>query len=144
MAKNMIYKYTEKDTRTRTLDGPTDAGVPLLDPADARPAVTLTATGVFNKTVTTATIPMGGGVSSITYNDGSVGNDEDDATLAYDGVWEFAVDGADTETVQGAEVFIDSSGDLTLTEGTNTHYGFVDYPKDFYKRDGVLPVRVGD
>lgn len=140
----MIFKYDEKKTRVRTLAAPTASGTPLLSPGDLRPAVTLTNTGTFVKTVTPADIPMGGGVTSITYNDGGVGLFGNEATLAFDGTWEFTVTGATTATAQAAKVYITSAGALTTTEGSNTAYGVVDYPIDYNKRAGLLPVRIGD
>lgn len=144
MAKNMIFKYTENKTRVRTLaSDDIDAGTPLLDPADSRPAVTVTATGLIERTVTTADVVLGGRVTSVTYQDGSPGHAATEATLAYDGTWEFAVTGATTGTAQGAQVYITSGGALTTTASGNTAYGRVDYPTDYFKRNGVLPVRIG-
>ena len=153
MAKNMVFKYTENKTRVRTLSGVTDAGVPLLDPADARPAVTVTSTGKITRTVSTSdnpqVVPLGGGVTSITYTDGSPGHGDNDATLAYDGTWEFGVVSsgttpAPTTTPNGTQVYITPGGALTLASSGNTAYGRVDYPTDWHKRAGKLPVRIGN
>ena len=140
----MIYKYDEKKTRVRTLAATVLAGTPLLDPSDSRPAVALTNSGDATKTVTTADIPMGGGVTTLTYPNGGVGLTGKETTLAYDGVWEFPVTGGLTTTPIGTQVYITSGGALTLTVGTNTVYGRVDYPLDYYKRAAILPVRIGD
>ena len=141
MATNMIFKYEEKNTRVRTLAGQTAGGAPLLDPADARPAVTLTATGGFTKTVTT-NLPFGwGSVTGVAA--GGEGLATLDATLAYDGAWELPVSGATTGTAQGAQVYITSGNALNLTASGNTAYGRVDYPLDYKKVAGVLPVRIG-
>lgn len=144
MTKNLIYKYTESKTRVRTLAATVESGTPLLDPADARPAVALTNSGDATKTVTNTEIPIGGGVTSITYPNGGVGLFGKETTLAYDGTWEFAVPGATTAAAQGAQVYITSGGALTLTVGSNTVYGRVDYPTDYNKRAAILPVRIGD
>lgn len=144
MSKNMIFKYEEKNTRVRELDATVLAGTPLLDPDDSRPAVALTNSGDATATVTTDDIPIGGGVTTLTYPNGGVGLIGKETTLAYDGTWEFTVTGATTATANGAAVFITTAGALTTTEGTNTAYGVVDYPTDYYKRAGVLPVRIGD
>lgn len=144
MTKNMIYKYEEKDTRVRVLASSVESGTPVLDPNDGRPAVTLTNTGDYVSTVTNADIPLGGGVTSFTYPNGGVGLVGKEATLAYNGTWELPVTGATTNTAQGADVYITSGGTLTTTEGTNTIFGVVDYPTDYHKRAGVLPVRIGD
>ena len=149
MAKNMIYKYEEKNTRVRVLAATVQSGTPLLDPADARPAVALTNSGDATKTVTTADIPIGGGVTTLTYPNPGVGLIGKETTLAYDGTWEFDVVSsgatpAPTSTVQGDIVYITSGGALTLADSGNTLYGHVDYPTDYYKRSGRLPVRIGD
>lgn len=144
MTKNLIYKYDEKKTRVRVLAATVQSGTPLLDPADQRPAVALTNSGDATATVTTADIPIGGGVTTLTYPNGGVGLYGKETTLAYDGTWEFAVPGATTGTAQGAQVYITSAGALTLTASTNTAYGRVDYPIDYFKRAAILPVRIGD
>lgn len=144
MTKNLIFKYDEKKTRVRVLAATVQSGTPLLDPADSRPAVALTNSGDSTKTVTTADIPIGGGVTSLTYPNGGVGLIGKETTLAYDGTWELAVAGATTGTAQGAQVYITSAGALNLTASGNTAYGRVDYPIDYNKRAGLLPVRIGD
>lgn len=149
MARNEIYKYTEKLTRVRTLGATVDSGVPLLDPLDSRPAVSLTASGDFAKTVTSANIPLGGGVTSLTYTDGGAGLIGKETTLAYDGTWEFAgvvstgTTPVPTTTAGGTKVYITSGLALTLVSTSNTFYGTIDYPIDYNKRAGIVPVRVG-
>lgn len=147
---SMIYKYTESKTRVRTLTASVLSGTPLLDPEDSRPAVAITNSGDITKTVTSADIPMGGGVTSITYANGGVGLIGKETTLAYDGTWEFedvvssGSTAAPTSTPGGTQVYITAGGELTLTESTNTEYGIVDYPTDYTRRAGILPVRIGD
>lgn len=149
MAKNMIYKYEEKNTRVRTLAAETASGTPLLDPSDSRPAVALANTAGVTKTLTQADLPMGGGVTSITYADGGASLVGKECTLAYDGTWEFAgvvssgSTPTPTSTAMGVAVYITSGGALTLTSTSNTLYGHVDYPTDYNKRAGYLPVRIG-
>lgn len=150
MAENMIYKYDEKKTRVRTLAATVQSGTPLLDPDDARPAVALTNSGDATKTVTTADIPIGGGVTTLTYPNGGVGLIGKETTLAYDGTWEFDVVSsgttpAPTSTANGVQVYIiTSTGALTLASSGNTAYGKVDYPTEYNKVAGKLPVRIGD
>ena len=150
MTDNMIYKYDEKKTRVRTLAATTLSGSPLLDPDDARPAVALTNSGDATKTVTTADIPIGGGVTTLTYPNGGVGLVGKETTLAYDGTWEFDVVSsgttpAPTSTANGVQVYIiTSTNALTLASSGNTAYGKVDYPTDYNKVAGKLPVRIGD
>lgn len=144
----MIYKYTESQTKVRTLGSTVLEGTPLLDPADDRPAVALTNSGDATKTITTADIPIGGTVETLTYKNGGVGLIGKETTLAYDGTWEFDVVStgttpAPTSTAQGDPVYIKSDGGLTLASSGNTIYGHVDYPIDYNKVAGKLPVRIG-
>lgn len=152
MPKNMIYKYDEKKTRVRTLTASVFDGTPVLDPGDLRPAIAFTNSGDITKTVTTSDIPLGGGVSSLTYADGGVGLSGHDTVLAYDGTWGLTVVStgttpAPTTTAQGTKVYAIVSGTvitgLTLVSSGNTFYGTVDYPFDYTKIAGILPVRVG-
>lgn len=148
-ALHIIYKYTESQTRVRTLAATVNANTPVLDPADDRPAVTLTRSGDAVSTVTSATVPLGGGVTSISYANGGVGLVGKEVTLAYDGTFEFAgvvstgVTPAPTSTAQGDPVYITSGGELTLSSSGNTIYGHVDYPLDYFKVAGTLPIRIG-
>lgn len=147
MATNKIYLETTERNRERLLSDiavPTTAptsiqpGVPVV--FDDGPAVSLTASG--NATVTQSTnLPTG--LNSINYDNGGVGNQDGAASFAFDGTWEFSVTGATTSTADGVEVFITTTGGLTLTEGTNAHYGWTDYPRDYYKRAGIAAVRIG-
>ena len=147
MATNQIYAGTTERYRERVLSTvvkPTSTpttiqpGVPVtfLD----GPAVSLTASG--NGTVVQTTgLPTG--LSSITYANGGVGNAAGAATFAFDGTWEFAVAGAATNTASGVKVYITDAGALTLTVGTNTAFGWTDYPVDYAKVAGRAPVRIG-
>jgi hypothetical protein len=153
MAKNMIYKYTENKTRDRVLDSAVDSGTPVLDPDDARPAVTITAVGQgISKTLSVndnpQQVPFGGGVTSITYTERPASLEGLEATLAYDGTWQFDVVStgttpAPTSTENGVQVYITGAGALTLASSGNTAYGHVDYPTDWNKVAGKLPVRIG-
>ena len=64
--------------------------------------------------------------------------------VAIDGTWEFkSVAGATTSTAQGAPVFAESDGDLTLTSEGNTRIGTVNYPGTYFKEAGKLPIAIG-
>lgn len=135
MALNKIYAETQSKNRERVVPANTQPGTPLI--INDRPAVTLTARGDATKT----TVLPGG--YSIVAGNGGVGNLPDSASVAFDGTWEFAVTGATTSTGQDVAVYLTSSGSLTLTEGTNTLYGYTDYPRDYAKVAGRAPVRIG-
>lgn len=141
MALNRIFKENELDNRARVVPSGTVSGDPLF--INDRPAVALTDRGDATRTVTDA----GTGVS-VTLPSGGVGLADDEASLAFNGTFEFDVVStgstpAPTSTPQDTVVYITGGGDLTLTEATNDRYGTVDYPKDYHRAAGRLPVRVG-
>lgn len=135
MALNKIYSETKSKNRSRAVPSGTVAGVPLL--VNARPAVTLTA-----RSDATRTDTLSDG-TAITYNIGGVGSPAGEATVAFDGTFEFAVTGATTSTASDVAVYITSGGTLTLTASTNTLYGYTDYPTDYVKKAGRAPVKIG-
>ena len=135
MATNKVFNGIESRNRERVVPAGTQPGTPLL--INSRPAVALTARGDATKA---SDLPGG---YSITFNNGGVGNLADSASVAFDGTWEFAVTGATTSTGQDVAVYITSAGALTLTEGSNTLYGYTDYPRDFAKAAGRAAVRIG-
>lgn len=134
MALNRIYKENERNNRARVVPEGTKSGDPLL--VEDRPCVALTDRGDGEQTFT------GGGVE-ITVPSGGVGLGDTEASLAFDGTFEFEVTGATTATAQGAVVYMTGAGALTMTEGSNTRFGTVDYPIGYFKADGRLPVRIG-
>lgn len=147
MATNKIFQSTEARHRARllsTIVQPTtppttiQPGAPVVFPDG--PAVSLTASGNGTKTQTS---PLPSGLTSVTYQNGGAGLAAGEASFAFDGTWEFAVAGATTGTANGVEVYITTAGALTLTVGTNVHYGWTDYPKDYTKTAGRAAVRVG-
>jgi hypothetical protein len=138
MALNKIYASTEAKHRLRTVGTNVQPGTPLL--VNARPAVTITASGDATKTQTT-NLPSG--LTSITYENGGFGNPDNQAVVAYDGTWEFAVTGATTSTASDVAVYITSGGALTTTASGNTLFGYTDYPPDYRKTAGRAPVRIG-
>ena len=144
MALNMIYKFERSQERdladavAPAAPSTIQPGVPVLFPEGA--AVSLTASG--NGTVTqTTSLPTG--VTSVTFKNGGVGNLDGAASFAFDGAWDLPVTGATTSTKKGIEVYITTAGGLTLTEGTNTLFGFTDYPRDYAKVAGRAVVRIG-
>ena len=104
--------------------------------------MSITASGNATKTVTSG---LPGGIDSVTYNNGGVGNSADpaSATFAFDGTFEFPVTGATTSTANEAAVYITSAGALTLTEGSNVLYGVIDYPVGYRREAGRAAVKIG-
>lgn len=146
MALNMIFASTQAAHRERLLS---EITVPTTPPTtiqpgtpvviNDRPAVALTADPSATLTKTTGLPPE---ITSVTYKNGGV-NSTGAATFAFDGTWVFDVTGALTNTADDVEVYIDDAGALTLTVGTNTHYGWTDYPVGYIKAAGRACVRVG-
>lgn len=148
MSLNKIFASTQElhrdvplaDVTRPSAPSTIQPGVPVL--VASRPAVSLTASGNGTKTQTTG---LAAGITSITWNNGGVGNSVDpaSATFAFDGTFEFAVTGATTSTKNGIPVYITSAGALTTTAGSDTLYGYTDYPKGYRKESGRAPIKVG-
>ena len=137
MALNQIFAPRHGSNRARVVASGVVAGTPLL--SGGEPAVALTSRGDATKTDAIA----GSGVTSVTYKSGGVGLATDEASLAFNGTFEFAVAGVTTGTVSGTAVYITSGGALNLTASGNTLYGYTDYPKGYRKEAGRAPVRIG-
>lgn len=136
MALNRIYAGTDRKNRTRVVPSGTVSGDFLL--IDGRPAVALTSRGDATKSesilgYTLSGIPSGG-----------VGLEDDEATVAFDGTYALPVNGVTTATESDVAVYIDGSGDLTLTETNNDLFGYTDYPVGYNKVADEAPVRIGE
>lgn len=142
MALNLVYRGDPRNNRERVVPEGTVSGDPLL--IGERPAVALTSRG---DATTSFTTPQGYALSGVP--SGGVGNATDSATVAFDGTYEF--DGVvstgttpvPTTTAQDVAVYIDGDGALTLVSTDNTVFGYVDYPPDYHKVAGTLPIRIG-
>ena len=141
MATNLVYRNDNKKNRVEVLAATHGSGEPVLSLAGL-PAVTVTGSGDYTKSEVIAGVGTLSGIAA--GGQGLVGKE---VTLAIDGTWEFdaAVFGGTlpTGTTQGDEVFLTSGGELTMTEGSNTLFGYIDFPKDYDKTRGFLPVRIG-
>lgn len=136
MAQNRIYAGDERKNRARVVPAGTRSGDHLI--VEGRPAVAITDRGDATKSFELGGITLSGLLS------GGSGLEDNEASLAFDGTWEFAVPGSTLTTAQGASVYRTTAGALTLTEGTNVLFGVVDYPIGYHKAAGRLPVRIGD
>lgn len=135
----------------------TDALVETWDLGEATPARTLVESGGRYGVTLTDTVgvtkpdyTLYGGVeiTGITKpgfsNDGATSIGTYAAGVAVDGTWEFEdIDGVTDSTAQGVVVYVDGSGDLTTTEGSNTRLGVVNYPATYVKAAGTAPVKIG-
>lgn len=137
MTLNQIYAPTFGKNRPRKVASGVVAGTPLL--SGGEPAVAITSRGDATKTDSVA----GAAITSVTYKSGGVGLKSDEASLAFDGTFEFAVAGVTTGTESGVAVYITSGGALNLTASGNTLFGYTDYPSDYRKEAGRAPVRIG-
>lgn len=141
MATNLIYNGNDELNRSRVVPVGTKSGDPVVQ-GGVRPGVAITSRGD-----ATATKAIDANGWSVTYPNGGFNNASDEATIAFDGTYEFAVTGGLVTTPNETAVYaVVSDGvvtSLTLTAGSNVLFGHVDYPNDYYKRAGILPVRIG-
>jgi len=134
MALNKIFAGKDGDNRARVVPSGTISGAPLL--LSNRPAVALTDRGNATRTQTIAGV-------TITRESGGVGLEDNEASVAFSGTYEFPVAGAATNTADDVAVYITAGGALTLTSTGNTLYGYTDYPRGYRKEAGRAPVRIG-
>lgn len=100
--------------------------------ASNQPGVTITPRGDSTKTKTLGT----GGIISLTFPNGAVGQRTDSASVATDGTWSGPVTGVTSGTARNTLVYAVGTGgatgavaSLTLTSGGNTLFGVTDdYP----------------
>lgn len=142
MAKNLVYKNDNKQNRVVVLAATHGSGEPVIAPSGA-PAITVTGSGDYTES---EVIP---GVGTLTgVSKGGVGLTGKEVTIAFSGTWEFDEDDITGTTAatatQGLKVYITSANALTTTAGSNTLYGSVDFPKEYDKTRGMVPVKIGD
>lgn len=144
MAKNLVYKNDNKKNRVETLAATYDSGRPVISLAGLA-AVTVTASGDHTRS---EAISGFGTLSGIP--DGGVGLTGKEVTLAFDGTWEWPaseITGITAATPQGTAVnFVVATGVLTnaaVAGTTVVPFGYVDFPKDYDKTRGFVPVRIG-
>lgn len=147
MATNLVYRNTDSQNRVETLAATYQPGVAVVSLAGL-PAVTVTASG--DATISDATSFPPYTISGIP--NGGVGLVGKQVTLAFDGTWEFLASGFDGtppvpgSVAQGTAVnFKTSNGKLTMTAVTTgiVAWGYIDFPPDYDKTRGYVPVRIG-
>lgn len=143
MATNLVYRNLDPLNRVETLAATYAPGKPAVS-LGGSPVVTITGSGDYTISETTQYAPYT--ISGIPA--GGVGLEGKEVTLAFDGTWEF--DAAEfggtlptTNIAQGNSVYVTSAGVLTNTEGSNTKFGTYDYPKDYDRTRGFLPIKIG-
>lgn len=138
MALNLVYRNTDSQNRVEDLGKTLGPGDPEISKAGL-PVVAVTGSADFT---VSEVIPGLGTLSGIPR--GGVGLRGQEVTLAFDGTWEFEVTGATAASAQGTKVYITTAGrDLTTTAGSNTEYGYIDWPTDYDRTRGLTPVRIG-
>lgn len=136
MATNLVYRNTDSQNRVEDLGKTLAPGTPALSKAGL-PVVAVTGSADYTRSEVLADGSTLSGIPA-----GGVGLEGQEVTLAFDGTWEFEVDGATASTAQGTEVFIDdATNELSLT-GTDT-FGYVDWTPDYDRTRGLIPVRIG-
>ena len=142
MATNLVYRNTDAYNRVETLAATYAPGVPVLS-LGGKPAVTVTASGDHTRS---EVIPGVGTLSGVAA--GGVGLAGKEVSVAFSGTWEFPV--ADitgiasvAAAVNGETVYITSANALTTTAGTNLKFGTVDFPKEYDKTRGLVPIKIG-
>lgn len=135
MALNGVFASDPAKHRVWAVGTDVAPGTPVVSVSN-EPGVTLTGSGDY-----TITQDLGG--IQVTYPTYAGGRAANEATVATDGTWEFAVTGGSSTTPNNTAVFRTSGGSITLTVGTNTPYGVVDYPTDYTVVGNVLPIKIG-
>lgn len=142
MAKNLVYKNDNKQNRVVVLADTHGSGEPVIAPSGA-PAITVTGSGDYTESEVIAGVGTLSGIPK-----GGVGLVGKEVTIAFSGTWDFPeadITGTTAATAtQGLKVYITSANALTTTAGSNTLYGSVDFPKDYDKTRGMVPVKIGD
>lgn len=136
MTRNAVFAYDPRQVRERPVPSGTKGGTPLL--VGIRPGVTLTA-----RADDTTTFSLADG-SSRTVPTGSANQSAGNASIAFDGTWEFTgITGVTTSTANDVAIYITSAGALTNVATGNTLFGYTDYPPNYTKATGKAPVRIG-
>lgn len=115
MALNRLFEGTPQKNRELPVDPGTVSGTPVE--VEGYVGVTLTDRGDADRT------EAQGNGRTVTYPSGGIGNADDSATVAQDGVYILPVTGVTGSTERGTPVYIDG-GDLSTTD-SGTPFGLV-------------------
>lgn len=125
MALNVILSDIESERRTITVPTKTAPGTPVI--FGGRPMVTITGSGDYTNGLTTTGNAVIDKMLEVGEPNGGIGLQPLEATASPTGTYGFDVTGADENTTKGAIVYITSAGALTLTAGSNTKFGIVEF-----------------
>lgn len=139
MALNRIFAGTDRQNRARVVPAGTLSGAFLL--LGNRPAVALTSRGDATKSEV-----VGDGLTLSGIKSGGASLAPNQASVAFDGTYALPVTGVTATTASDVAVYITTGATptLTTTVGTNTLFGYTDYPEGYNKIAGEAPVRIGD
>lgn len=148
MATNLVYRNTDSKNRVQVLAATYGPGEPVIS-LDSLPAVTVTGSGDYTTSEASFYAPMT--VSGIPA--GGVGLVGKQVTLAFDGTWEFLGTGfasgnqpTITTITNGTAInFVTATGELTTAAVAAgiVAFGTVDFPPEYDKTRGYLPVKIG-
>jgi len=144
MATNLVYRNDDSNNRVEDLGLTLAPGTPVLSKAGL-PAVTVTASADYRITRDLDDYFTDIDVT-VTYGRGGASLKGQEATLAFDGTWEFPtadITGVNATAAHGTPVYITAARKLTATATDNTPYGYVDVPPTYNRNRGFTPIRIG-
>lgn len=125
MALNVILSDIESERRSITVPTNTPPGTPVI--FGGRPMVTITGSDGYTNGLTTTGNAVIDELLEVGEPNGGVGLQSLEATASPTGTYAFPVTGATDQTAKGTIVYITSAGALTLTAGSNTKFGIVEF-----------------
>ena len=125
MALNVIFSDIESERRATVVGNDVAPGTPLI--VGGRPVVTITGSGDYTNGLTTTGNDVLDEFLNVGVGKGGIGLADNEATVSPTGTYAFDVVGATVNTAKGATVYLTSAGALTLTEGSNTKFGVVEF-----------------
>lgn len=143
VALNLVYRNDNKKNRVQVLAATHGSGEPVIS-LDGQPAVTITGSGDYVKSEVILGVGTLSGIPA-----GGVGLTGKEVTLAFDGTWEFLASSftgtapVPGSIANGTAIYITSANALTTTQGSNLRFGSVDFPKEYDKTRGYVPVKIG-
>lgn len=125
MALNVIYSDIESEHRPMLVGNDVAPGTPLI--IGGRPVVTITGSGDYTNGLTTTGNTVIDQMLEVGEGNGGTSLAADQATVSPTGTYAFDVTGATDATTPGTVVYLTGAGALTLTEGSNTKFGIVEF-----------------